>query len=257
MQPASNRLKHSTVTRTASPGDCQAQALLNGDQRLLDKINNDLEARSPQDRVTWVFKNLPGEHVLASSFGIQSAVMLHLLTRIKSDIPVILIDTGYLFSETYQFIDELRDRLQLDLYSFQPRISPAWQEAREGKLWLQGKSGMDQYNQNNKVEPMQRALESLDVGSWFSGLRREQSSTRKSLPVLSIKGGRFKLHPIIDWHKRDIHQYLNQHKLPYHPLWEQGYVSVGDRHTSRPLEAGMSEEQTRFFGLQRECGLHV
>ena len=70
------------------------------------------------------------------------------------------------------------------------------------------------------------------------------------------RDGRWKLHPIADWSDRDVWQYLQQHDLPYHPLWHQGYVSIGDVHTTRPLEAGMNEEDTRFFGLKRECGLH-
>jgi len=236
---------------------CQVSALLDDDQRLLSELNAGLEALSAEERIIWSLRNLPGEQALSSSFGIQSALMLHMMTRIKADIPVILIDTGYLFAETYQFIDCLCDRLKLNLHSFQPQISAAWQEARQGKLWLQGKEGIDNYNQKHKVEPMQRALKALGVNSWFAGLRREQASTRKSLPVLSIQQGRFKIHPVIEWHKRDVHRYLTEQQLPYHPLWEAGYVSVGDRHTSMPLQVGMNEEQTRFYGLQRECGLHV
>ena len=236
---------------------CQVSALLDGDQGLLDELNSALEAFNAKERIIWALRNLPGEQALSSSFGIQSALMLHMMTQIRSDMPIILIDTGYLFDETYQFIDSLQDRLKLNLHCFQPKISAAWQEARQGKLWQQGKQGIDLYNQNHKVEPMQRALKTLGINSWFAGLRREQASSRRALPVLSIQQGRFKIHPVIDWHKRDVHQYLTKHNLPYHPLWEAGYVSVGDRHTSMPLELGMSEEQTRFFGLQRECGLHV
>ena len=236
---------------------CQVGNLLDGDQGLLKHLNSGLEQLTAEERIIWALRNLPGEQALSSSFGIQSALMLHMMTRIKADIPVVLIDTGYLFAETYQFIDSMCDRLDLNLHCFQPPISAAWQEARQGKLWLQGKPGIDLYNQNHKVEPMQRALKTLGVKSWFAGLRRDQSSTRNSLSVLSIQQGRFKIHPVIDWHKRDVHRYLTQHNLPYHPLWEAGYVSVGDHHTSMPLQAGMSEEQTRFFGLQRECGLHV
>ena len=103
---------------------------------------------------------------------------------------------------------------------------------------------------------MQRALSELEAGTWFAGLRRQQSDSRSGLPVLRIQDGRFKLHPVIDWTDRDVHRYLKQQDLPYHPLWEKGYVSVGDVHTSRPLLPGMSEQETRFFGLKRECGLH-
>lgn len=257
MEPATTISQTSQSTHHVSADNCLASALLDGDSSLLDQINNELELKSAQQRVIWALEHLPGEQALASSFGIQSAVMLHLVTEIRPDIPVILIDTGYLFDETYRFIDELIQRLHLNLHCFHPQVSTAWQEARSGKLWLQGKAGIERYNQINKIEPMQRALKSLNVTSWLAGLRRDQSSTRQRLPVLSIQRGRFKVHPIIDWHKRHVHRYLNQHQLPYHPLWEQGYVSVGDHHTSQPLQPGMSDEQTRFFGLQRECGLHV
>ncbi|HAG1496794.1 TPA: phosphoadenosine phosphosulfate reductase family protein [Salmonella enterica] len=138
----------------------------------LAETNAQLEKLSAEERVAWALENLPGEYVLSSSFGIQAAVSLHLVNQIRPDIPVILTDTGYLFPETYQFIDELTDKLKLNLKVYRAGESPAWQEARYGKLW------------------------------------------------------------------------------------EQGYLSVGDTHTTRKWEPGMAEEETRFFGLKRECGLH-
>nr|WP_208759787.1 phosphoadenylyl-sulfate reductase [Yersinia mollaretii] len=223
---------------------------------VLAGINSELESLTAQDRVSWALDNLPGEFVLSSSFGIQAAVCLHLVTRQRPDIPVILTDTGYLFPETYQFIDALTEQLQLNLQVFRAPQSPAWQEARYGKLWEQGVEGIERYNELNKVEPMNRALETLGAQTWFAGLRREQSGSRAQLPVLAVQRGVFKLLPIIDWDNRQIYHYLTQNGLSYHPLWEQGYLSVGDTHTTRKWEPGMSEEETRFFGLKRECGLH-
>lgn len=222
----------------------------------LAMINGKLEHLTAQERVSWALENLPGEFVLSSSFGIQAAVCLHLVTRQRPDIPIILTDTGYLFPETYQFIDTLTEQLQLNLQVFRAPQSPAWQEARYGKLWEQGVEGIERYNDLNKVEPMNRALETLGAQTWFAGLRREQSGSRAQLPVLAIQRGVFKLLPIIDWDNRQIYHYLTQNGLSYHPLWEQGYLSVGDTHTTRKWEPGMSEEETRFFGLKRECGLH-
>lgn len=222
----------------------------------LAEINTQLEKLSAEERVCWALENLPGEAVLSSSFGIQAAVSLHLVTRAKPDIPVILTDTGYLFPETYQFIDQLTDQLKLNLKVFRAELSAAWQEARYGKLWEQGVEGIERYNQLNKVEPMNRALTTLNGQTWFAGLRREQSASRASLPVLAIQRGVFKVLPIIDWDNRQVYQYLKTHGLSYHPLWEQGYLSVGDTHTTRKWEPGMAEEDTRFFGLKRECGLH-
>lgn len=223
----------------------------------LEQINRQFEDLTAVERAQWALKNLPGTHILSSSFGIQAAVCLHLLSQLKADIPVVLVDTGYLFPETYQFIDQLQDRLQLNLKVYRAPVSPAWQEARYGKLWQQGEEGIQRYNRINKVKPMERALGELQVGTWFAGLRREQAKSRDKIQFVEQKQERYKVHPIADWSNRDVWNYLKQYDLPYHPLWEKGYASVGDVHTTRPLEDGMSEEETRFFGLQRECGLHT
>lgn len=222
----------------------------------LAEVNALLETKTAEERVQWAIENLENEIVLSSSFGIQASVCLHLVTAAKADTPIILTDTGYLFPETYQFIDDLTKQLNLNLKIYSAKYSAAWQEARHGKLWEQGIEGLDKYNKLNKVEPMKRALEELNAKTWISGLRRSQSSSRGDLPVLSIQNGCFKFLPIIDWSNKQVHYYLEENGLSYHPLWDKGYVSVGDVQTSRPLEAGMSEEDTRFFGLKRECGLH-
>lgn len=227
-----------------------------GQAMALAEINVSLEKLSAQERVQWALENMPGEFALSSSFGIQAAVSLHLVTQQKPDIPVILTDTGYLFPETYQFIDSLTEQLGLNLQIFRAEQSPAWQEARYGKLWEQGVEGIEKYNHINKVEPMNSAIQTLGVQTWFAGLRREQSGSRAHLPVLAVQRGVFKILPIIDWDNRQVFQYLKEHGLSYHPLWDQGYLSVGDTHTTKKWEEGMKEEETRFFGLKRECGLH-
>lgn len=218
--------------------------------------NRALFAMTAEQRVAWSLEHLPPVHVLSSSFGVQAAVTLHLVTRQYPGIPVILVDTGYLFPETYAFVGILRERLQLNLHVVRPEFSPAAFETRYGRLWEQGVDGIERYNAIMKVAPMQAALERLAVGTWMSGLRRGQASSRADLPVLERKQGRYKVYPLVDWSNRDVHRYLKTHDLPYHPLWEQGYVSVGDVHTTRPLAPGMRDEETRFFGLKRECGLH-
>jgi phosphoadenosine phosphosulfate reductase len=223
----------------------------------LKKLEAWLLSQTAEERVAWALKQLPGEHVLSSSFGAQSAVSLHLLTQQQPDIPVIVVDTGYLFAETYRFIDELTQRLSLNLHIVRPRLSPAWLEARHGELWNQGHDGLDHYNRLAKVEPMQHALADLGAVTWFAGLRRQQSLSRANAPAIDHRHGRWKVHPIIDWTDRDVGLYLRRHDLPYHPLWDKGYISIGDTHTTRRWEPGMREEDTRFFGIKRECGLHL
>ena len=228
----------------------------------LGSINSQFENLNAADRTAWALENLPVTAVLSSSFGIQSAVMLHMLVSQKPDIPVILTDTGYLFPETYQFIDQLTERLNLNLKVYRSELSPAWQETKYGKLWEKGTAGIKEYNRINKIEPMARAFNEIGAGTWFSGLRRSQSKSRNDKPFVEyyhidgLNNPAIKVYPILDWSNRDVHRYLEENNLPYHPLWEQGYTSVGDTHTTRKWEPGMSEEETRFFGLTRECGLH-
>lgn len=222
----------------------------------LDALNLRLEAMKAEQRMEWAAGRFGDALVLSSSFGAQAAVCLHMATRVLPDIPVILVDTGYLFPETYRFVEDLTERLKLNLHIYRSPLSPAWQEARYGRLWEQGLEGIEHYNRINKVEPMQRALDELHAQAWVAGLRRQQAKSRSGLSVVLPRNNRLKVHPIIDWTDRDVGMYLRRHDLPYHPLWEQGYVSIGDVHTTSRLVDGMTEEDTRFFGLKRECGLH-
>jgi phosphoadenosine phosphosulfate reductase len=222
----------------------------------LDHLNEMLEYKTAQQRLEWAINELRPNIILSSSFGAQAAVCLHLCVKIWPEIPVVVTDTGYLFPETYEFIDELTNTLKLNLKVYRAEMSSAWQEARFGRLWEQGVEGITKYNQMNKVEPMQRALDELQAKGWIVGLRRSQSSTRKKLDVLGMQNGFLKVHPIVDWNDKKVFDYMFEHDLPYHPLWEQGYISIGDTHTSHKLVDGVTEEEVRFFGLKRECGLH-
>lgn len=216
----------------------------------------DLAARTATDRLRWALEEFRGHAVLSTSFGAQAAVMLHLATRIDPQIPVVFIDTGYLFPETYRFAEELTEKLGLNLKVYVPLMTAARQEALYGKLWEQGVEGLEKYGRLNKVEPMNRALAELGARVWIAGLRREHASTRGELPVVKRQNRVLKIHPIVDWTDRQIGEYLALHGLPYHPLWEQGYVSIGDTHSTTRFAEGMRLEDTRFGGLKRECGLH-
>ena len=226
------------------------------DKRALALINRGFVSLSAQQRIEQASELLPAPHVLTSSFGAQSAVMLHMMNTVIPQIPVILIDTGYLFRETYLFIDELTGRLNLNLKVFRSDASAAWQESRFGKLWDQGLTGIEKYNRLNKQEPLERAMSSLGAETWFAGLRRDQAATRAQIAPIERKRGRYKVHPLFDWTDRDVGRYLHAHRLPYHPLWEKGYPSIGDWHTTRSLAEVDRVEDLRFFGLKRECGLH-
>ena len=216
-----------------------------------------LEDMSPLERISWAAERYGPRLVMSSSFGAQSAVLLHMVNTIAPGIPVIFVDTGYLFPETYTFVEELTRRLGLNVHYVQPQMTAARQEALFGKQWMQGVEGLRRYGRINKVEPMSRALKQLKARAWLSGIRRQQAKTRGDRPVAERQNRVMKIYPIIDWDNRSVHHYLDQHDLPYHPLWHKGYPSIGDWHSTRPLTPGMLEEETRFGGKQRECGLHI
>jgi len=220
------------------------------------RINEWLASVDAATRTRWALANLPGPFALTSSFGAQAAVSLHLVAQADPSIPVILIDTGYLFPETYEFITQLTQQLKLNIKKFSGLQTVAEFEAQHGKLWEKGREGLDQYLELRKVEPMRRALTTLGTATWFAGLRRSQAESRAKLNPLEVRDGRFKVHPIFDWSDRDVYLYLKAHGLPYHPLWDKGYVSIGDWHSTKALHEVDSAEELRFAGLKRECGIH-
>jgi len=216
-------------------------------------------AAEPAELVVWADATFGDGLVVSTSFGIQSAATLHLVTRVRPDVPVVWIDTGYLPPETYRFAEALRERLGLNLKVYQSPLSPARMEALHGRLWeSDDPEDLDRYDRIRKVEPMQRALRELGATAWISGIRAEQTQHRGTLPRIDRQGGRFKISPILHWTAREVHAYLEAHRLPYHPLFDRGYASVGDWHSSRPLAVDDAHERaTRFRGRKQECGLHL
>lgn len=223
----------------------------------LDAVNPELELAEADGIVRWAHNTFGEGLVLSTSFGMQAAVMLHMVTQVVPDIPVIFIDTGFHFLDTYKFADTLTDRLKLNLKVYQAKQSAAWTLAQHGKLWEQGVEGLNKLDQIHKVEPMARALDELGATATLAGLRRGQTEHRKNLPTAVRQNDRYKVHPILTWSTKDVHDYLTKYDLPYHPLREQGYTSIGDWHSTLPITAGMDERDGRFGGLKQECGLHL
>ncbi|MAQ19497.1 MAG: phosphoadenylyl-sulfate reductase [Sandaracinus sp.] len=223
----------------------------------LERANAMLDGAEATDVVEWAAGRFGKRLVMSSSFGAHSAVMLHLVHRIAPRTPVILIDTGYLFPETYRFADDLQRRLDLNLHVTTPAMTAARQEALFGNLWEQGEEGVKEYLRINKVEPMQRALHELGAEAWLAGLRADQTAHRAGLRRVDVQNGRIKVHPILHWSSEDVASYLERHDLPVHPLLEEGYRSIGDVHSTLPTTADMDPRDGRILGKSRECGLHL
>ncbi len=200
--------------------------------------------------------------VLTTSFGVQSAVMLHIASVVAPRIPVIWIDTGYLPAETYRYAETLANQLNLNLHVYQSTFSPARMEAIYGRLWeVPDPAALDRYHQIRKVEPLHRAFRELRAKAWIAGVRREQTEQRESFKRVQRHGRVIKFHPILNWSRHNVVEYMEHHRLPNHPLTEKGYVTVGDVHLSRPVGSSDPAEKTirstRFNGRKQECGIHI
>lgn len=200
--------------------------------------------RTPEDIILSAHERHGDGLILSTSFGAQSAVMLHRVTQTIPGIKVVFVDTGYLFPETYGYAEQLTRRLNLNLHTYRPLRTAAQQEALEGKRWEGDDAAKASYNLENKVEPMNRAVRELGVTGWLSGLRHGQSARRAGLGYEEAQGAVTKYYPILDMTSRDVYYYLKDNGLPNHPLVDLGHTSIGDWHSS---EIGMQRE---------ECGLH-
>jgi phosphoadenosine phosphosulfate reductase len=243
----------------AADGSAARVAVMSGDQ-FLQEARARLDALEPQARLCWGIEHYGPGFALTTSFGIQSAVLLHMLSRCPGgdSVPVIWVDTGYLPQETYRYADALTRRFDLQLHVAQSELSAARMEALHGQLWSTGRvEDMELYLRLRKVEPLERAMESLNVQCWASGVRRGQTDHRGTMTLLDPIRGRLSLRPLLQWTPKDVYYYMQEHDLPQHPLFEKGYSTVGDWHSSAPDGAEQSGRETRFGGLKQECGIHL
>ncbi len=220
-------------------------------------LSADLAERKAGERLELLAERFGDRLVASTSFGLQSAVMLDLIARHAPQVPVVFVDTGFLFPETYRYADELAERFGTDLRIYQPRMTAARLEALHGRLWEHGGEALDQYGTITKLEPMNRALSELGAEVWISGVRRSQSSTRADRPFAEQQKRTLKVYPILDWADAQVSAYMHDHDLPPHPLAAQGYLTMGDWHSTTPATGGADAESTRFNGEKYECGLHL
>jgi len=219
-------------------------------------LHEDFSKKSAEDRIRWAIQRFPEKAILTTSFGAQSSALLHLATQIQPDLPVLFIDTGFHFPETISFAEEITRKLKLNLKTYRPLLSAEEIESRYGQIWEKGPEGLEQFHEIIRVEPLRRALRDLNPEIWIAGLRRSSSESRQKMTFLTRQDARFKFLPLLDWSDRDLGKYLQAHSLPYHPLWAQGYVSIGDRVTTKRLDEVSDPSQLRHFGWKRECGIH-
>ena len=218
-------------------------------------LNARYGALSARDAIALVVKELyPGDVAMVSSFGAESAVLLHLVAAADRGLPVIFLDTGKLFPETLAYRTMLAERLGLtDVRSITPDPERLAAKDKHGALWM---TNPDLCCHFRKTEPLQRALTGFDA--WFTGRKRFQNSVRSALPVFEADGGRIKVNPLAGWSSADLEAYAAHHDLPAHPLVAKGYLSIGCVPCTTKVEEGEDARAGRWRGLGKdECGIHT
>tara|TARA_Y100001968_G_scaffold142721_1_gene130417 strand:+ start:1236 stop:2021 length:786 start_codon:yes stop_codon:yes gene_type:complete len=226
----------------------------------LPETREKLTRMKAEERLEWAHKKFGRNFVLTTSFGIQSAVLLNMISNLrKEQTPqVIWVDTGYLPLETYVYAEKLINQLKLNIKVSQSALSPARMEALYGKLWeTNSVKDLEKYHQIRKINPLEETFNELKTICWGSGVRSSQTSHRNSMTYLDPIRGRLSLRPILEWTPKDIFYYMKENDLPQHPLFDKGYTTVGDWHSSGPDIENDQGRNTRFGGLKEECGIHL
>lgn len=223
-------------------------------RRAAKELGARFENAEPQEILDWAITTYRPSVALSSSFGVESAGLLHMATRIDPDIPVLFLNTGFHFEETLRFVAELTKLLDLNLREF--KATPDLEEGTRFRLRARG-IGTGTCCADVKVPLMRESLKGLDC--WIAGLRRDQSDSRRHVRIVEPYGtGLTKVHPLANWSTERLHDYLRENNLPFHPLWYLGYTSIGcEPCTSLPVQ-GLSGRSGRWTGTGKtECGIHT
>lgn len=220
----------------------------------LEKLNREFETKSPQEIIAWAVKEFSPDIATTSSFGTTSAVVLHMAVQAKPDIRVLFLETGFHFPQTLKFRDELIARLKLNVVNLQSVMPRAEFQKTLGNLY---EKDPDKCCYMNKVEPLKIALSGLKA--WITAVRRGQTENRKNVQFIEeYEDGIYKINPLATWTSKQMWDYLKVHNLPYHPLFEQGYSSIGCAPCTRSVGAGEDERAGRWSGSEKtECGIHT
>lgn len=220
----------------------------------LDHWNEKFNSAQPKEILAWAWEQFRPHIAASSSFQTQSVPLLKLISEVCPEMPVVFLDTGFHFLDTLHFRDDLQKMFNLNIRVIKPVMDKEELFKRYGNAPYQTNPDLCCYI--NKVEPMRRAVEGLQ--GWISGVRRDQTAQRNNLNVFERQpDGLIRIHPMLNWTRKDLWDYIKQHKLPYHPLHSQGYVSIGCAPCTRPVMPGEDERAGRWAGQQKtECGLH-
>jgi phosphoadenosine phosphosulfate reductase len=228
----------------------------------LDALNPMLEAQPPEKIVAWSAAQFGERLVMSSSFGAESALLIHMTISVVPDVKIVFGDTGYLFPETHAFMEQLRRRFNLNVWTYRTKNDPIQYLRHAGEADPTWRNDIDRCCAANKNEPFERAMRDLAPAAWLRGIRRNQAETRRDRQVIewSPRYNCYAVSPLLNMTSKDIYAYMKRHDLPYHPLYEKGYASIGCNPLSctRPIMPGEDPRSGRWAGAGKfECGINV
>jgi phosphoadenosine phosphosulfate reductase len=227
----------------------------------VESLNREFQSGSTESILRWAWNEFGERAAIGTSFQGAGLVMIHIARQNGLDFPVFTLDTGLLFPETLELKKRLENFFELKIESVMPDLTVAQQEAALGpELW---KKNPDLCCGTRKVIPLQGKLAELDC--WITGLRREQSDTRATIQFIEVYNfdettGReiVKLNPMANWSRQEVWDYLHAHKIPYNPLHDQGYRSIGCWPCTAKVADSQNERAGRWTGFNKvECGIHT
>ncbi|HEY3798804.1 MAG TPA: phosphoadenylyl-sulfate reductase [Caulobacteraceae bacterium] len=223
-------------------------------QTLAERLNAELRDAHPSEILAAAFEAFGDDVALVSSFGAESAVLLHMAAQLKPDVPVMFLDTGMLFGQTLDYRQQLAAKLGLtDVRDLRPRFEDLATGDPSADLW---KTDTDACCHIRKVIPLDAALSGFSA--WITGRKRFHGGDRLRLPVVEESEGKLKFNPLANWNKADLDAYTAEHNLPEHPLVPFGYPSIGCWPCTTPVEEGGDIRSGRWAGSQKsECGIHT
>jgi phosphoadenosine phosphosulfate reductase len=222
----------------------------------ISKLQLAAEGWTPEKVLRWAFDSFGREIAISSAFGAEGMVVIDLASRVRRDFSVFTLDTEFLFPETYNLMDQLEERYDIKIEKVYSLLSPEEQARVHGaSLWTRNP---DECCNLRKVEPLRRKLSALQA--WVTSIRRDQTADRAGAHKIEwdAKFGLMKINPIVDWSSQEVWQYIREHNVPYNPLHDWNYPSIGCTHCTRAITAGEDVRAGRWSGFAKtECGLHT
>jgi len=220
---------------------------------------SELELASPQEVLRWAVDRFYPRLLMATAFGAEGCCILHMLGEIQPNTQIINLDTGYQFKETLELRDRIKARYGINVELIQPELTVAQYEAEHGGPLYELRS--DQCCHDRKVLPLRNAMDRIRPLCWISAIRRDQTENRSANATMVQWDAKFKLvkiNPLLNWTKKDVWSFILKNDVPYNPLHDQNYPSIGCWPCTQPVAPGDDDRSGRWAGkVKKECGLHV